>query len=97
MSKMSQLKEYIERKLMLAKLDSALLFFSSSSSLAFGPYSYIYRFLIALINYTRSNTLITPNNIFHNNNKLNTKKCYTITVGYLLSAPSALTHRWIDG
>lgn len=36
MSKVSELKEYIERKLMLAKLDSALLFFSSSLSLAFG-------------------------------------------------------------
>ena len=36
MSKMRELREYIERKLMLAKLDSALLFFSSSLSIAFG-------------------------------------------------------------
>ena len=35
MSKMSELKEYIDKKLRLAKLDSALLFFSSSLSLAF--------------------------------------------------------------
>ena len=36
MSEMSELREYIERRLMLAKLDSALLFFSSSLSIAFG-------------------------------------------------------------
>lgn len=39
---MSELKEYIDRKLMLAKLDSALLFFSSSLSVAFGVgYAYL--------------------------------------------------------
>lgn len=39
---MSELKEYIDRKLMLGKLDSALLFFSSSLSLAFGlGYAYL--------------------------------------------------------
>ena len=36
MNKTSELREYLERKLTLAKLDSALLFFSSSLSIAFG-------------------------------------------------------------